>query len=42
MLSFGYAEDTRRVAASLPKLCQTLLLSATLSDDVRPRVVLLC
>jgi ATP-dependent RNA helicase DDX56/DBP9 len=31
VLSFGFADDVRRLAAHLPKVVQTLLMSATLS-----------
>jgi ATP-dependent RNA helicase DDX56/DBP9 len=34
MLSYGYEEDTRRVVSAVPRICQSLLMSATLSDDV--------
>ena len=34
MLSYGYEEDTRKVVAAVPRICQSLLMSATLSDDV--------
>ena len=34
MLSYGYEEDTRRVVSAVPRICQSLLMSATLSEDV--------
>ena len=34
MLSYGYEEDTRGVVSAVPRICQSLLMSATLSDDV--------
>ena len=34
MLSYGYEDDTRTVVSSLPRICQSILVSATLSDDV--------
>ena len=42
ILSYGHSSDMKVIAKSMPKVCQTLLMSATLSselDDLR-RVVL--
>ena len=35
MLSYGYEADTRAVVRALPSITQSLLMSATLSEDVR-------
>jgi ATP-dependent RNA helicase DDX56/DBP9 len=35
MLSYGYEADTRTVVAALPQICQSILVSATLSEDVQ-------
>ncbi|CAM9928130.1 unnamed protein product, partial [Phaeothamnion confervicola] len=42
VLSFGYADDIRTVMAGLPKVCQSFLMSATLSRELEDlkRVVL--
>ena len=34
-VSQGYEEDTRRVVGAVPRICQSMLMSATLSDDVQ-------
>ena len=34
LLSFGFEEDIRAIAGELPNICQTLLMSATLGEDV--------
>jgi ATP-dependent RNA helicase DDX56/DBP9 len=34
VLSYGYANDVKSVVEKLPKTCQSLLMSATLSDDL--------
>jgi ATP-dependent RNA helicase DDX56/DBP9 len=42
VLSYGYANDVKTIVEKLPKTCQSLLMSATLSDDLEKlrRVVL--
>uniref|UniRef100_A0A7R9UC43 RNA helicase n=1 Tax=Pinguiococcus pyrenoidosus TaxID=172671 RepID=A0A7R9UC43_9STRA len=42
VLSFGYVDDVNRVCASLPKICQGFLMSATLNEELQrlKRVVL--
>ena len=34
VLSYGYANDIKSLVEKLPKTCQSLLMSATLSDDL--------
>lgn len=34
VLSFGYEKDIRTIVASLPKVCQSFLMSATLNPQV--------
>ncbi|KAI9344785.1 P-loop containing nucleoside triphosphate hydrolase protein [Zopfochytrium polystomum] len=35
MLSFGYEEDVRKILSHLPRIYQSYLMSATMSDDVQ-------
>jgi len=34
LLSFGFEEDIKAIAGELPNICQTLLMSATLGEDI--------